>query len=382
MRIGVVLFGHLRSYKDTHSSFEKLKKELSQKSEVDFFCHTWDIKESLSPAWWKTNEKNNALPPLVNEAELVSMYAPAGYQIEASRQFEEPELGIKSLISLAGMCSMLYSQLRAFELLKKHEEKTGQPYDVVVKTRYDLLYDLAPDFAALPGLSIQNDCIYLPSSNPYELAGAFSDVFAIGSRRQMQSYFSFNDNLDEAAQIYKEKGYREMIPELFMSVYLKNRNVPIREASGIRIQILRTNGEKFSINSDKHFEANTPLCFYKPSIEKCISFLPSGSNEVTNNSARLVKKYLSWILQDEKKIDDYASFNKGNWISLDKIVHLINISKQKRIFADHVLRDFFEISFWNAKYNLFNSALLATLLAVKGRYGLLYFNIMKKKKFG
>jgi len=382
MRIGVVLFGHLRSYKDTHSSFEKLKKELSQKSEVDFFCHTWDIKESLSPAWWKTNEKNNALPPLVNEAELVSMYAPAGYQIEASRQFEEPELGIKSLTSLAGMCSMLYSQLRAFELLKKHEEKTGQPYDVVVKTRYDLLYDLAPDFAALPGLSIQNDCIYLPSSNPYELAGAFSDVFAIGSRRQMQSYFSFNDNLDEAAQIYKEKGYREMIPELFMSVYLKNRNVSIREASGIRIQILRTNGEKFSINSDKHFEANTPLCFYKPSIEKCISFLPSGSNEVTNNSARLVKKYLSWILQDEKKIDDYASFNKGNWISLDKIVHLINISKQKRIFADHVLRDFFEISFWNAKYNLFNSALLATLLAVKGRYGLLYFNIMKKKKFG
>ena len=382
MRIGVVLFGHLRSYKDTHSSFEKLKKELSQKGEVDFFCHTWDIKESLSPAWWKANEKNNALPPLVDEAELVSMYAPAGYQIEASRQFEEPELGIKSLTSLAGMCSMLYSQLRAFELLKKHEEKTGQPYDVVVKTRYDLLYDLAPDFAALPGLSIQYDCIYLPSSNPYELAGAFSDVFAIGSRRQMQSYFSFNDNLDEAAQIYKEKGYREMIPELFMSVYLKNRNVPIREASGIRIQILRANGEKFSINSDKHFEANTPLCFYKPSIEKCISFLPSGSNEVTNNSARLVKKYLSWILQDEKKIDDYASFNKGNWISLDKIVHLINISKQKRIFADHVLRDFFEISFWNAKYDLFNSALLATLLAVKGRYGLLYFNIMKKKKFG
>ena len=68
MRIGVVLFGHLRSYKDTHSSFEKLKRELSQTGDVDFFCHTWDVKESLSPAWWKTNEKNNALPPLVNEA--------------------------------------------------------------------------------------------------------------------------------------------------------------------------------------------------------------------------------------------------------------------------------------------------------------------------
>ena len=78
MRIGVVLFGHLRSYKDTHSSFEKFKKELSQKGDVDFFCHTWDVKESLSPAWWKTNEKDNALPPLVDETEFVSMYAPAG----------------------------------------------------------------------------------------------------------------------------------------------------------------------------------------------------------------------------------------------------------------------------------------------------------------
>lgn len=384
MRIGVVLFGHLRSYKDTHASFEKLKRELLQTGDVDFFCHTWDVKESLSPAWWKTNEKNNALPPLVDEAELISMYAPAGYQIEASRQFEEPELGIRSLTPLAGMCSMLYSQLGAFKLLKIREEETGQQYDVVIKTRYDLLYDLAPDFAALPGLSVENDCIYLPSSNPYELAGAFSDVFAIGSRRQMQSYFSFNDNLNEAAQIYKEKGYREMIPELFMSVYLKNKGVPVYEASGIRIQILRANGEKFSINSDKHFEANAPLCFYKPSIEKCISFLPAESSEVAKNSNRLVKKYLSWILQngDGEIIEDYASFNKGHWISLNKIVHLINVSKCKKTFADHVLRDFFEISFWNAKYNFFKKALLATLLAVKGGYGLLYFNIIKKKKFG
>jgi len=384
MRIGVVLFGHLRSYKDTHSSFEKLKRELSQKGDVDFFCHTWDVKESLSPAWWKTNEKNNELPPFVDEAELVSMYAPAGYQVEASRQFEEPELGIRSLIPLAGMCSMLYSQLQAFKLLKKHEEKIGQQYDVVIKTRYDLLYDLAPDFAALPGLSIQYDCIYLPSSNPYELAGAFSDVFAIGSRQQMQTYFSFNDNLKEAAQIYKEKRYREMVPELLMSVYLKYRNVSVREASGIRIQIVRANGDKFSINSDKHFEGNSPLCFYKPSIEKCISFLPSGSSEVANNNKRLVKKYLSWILtnENETKLEQYASFNTGNWISLNSIMQLINLSKHQKVFADHVLRDFFEMSFWNARYSVFKSTLLATLLAVKGGYGLLYFSIIKKKKFG
>ena len=175
-----------------------------------------------------------------------------------------------------------------------------------------------------------------------------------------------------------------MVPELLMSVYLKTRNVPVREASGIRIQIVRTNGEKFSINSDKHFEANSPLCFYKPSIEKCISFLPSESGEVSNNNTRLVKKYLSWILpeEDKRKIDEYASFNNGDWISLNKILQLIDVGKQQKTFAAHVLRDFFEMSFWNARYSVFKRTLLATLLALKGGYGLLYFNILKKKKFG
>ena len=67
-----------------------------------------------------------------------------------------------------------------------------------------------------------------------------------------------------------------MVPELFMSVYLKNNNVAVREIFGFRIHILRMNGEKFSINSDKYFEDNSPLCFYKPSIEKCIGVFPSG----------------------------------------------------------------------------------------------------------
>ena len=341
------------------------------------------MKESLSPTWWKTNENNNILPPVVDEAEFVSMYGPIQFQIETSRQFEEPKLGIRSLIQLAGMCSMLYSQLQAFELLKKHEQQRGFQYDIIIKTRYDLLYEIAPAFAKLIRLSLDNKCIFLPSSNPYELAGSYSDIFALGSRHEMEKYFSFNDHLDEAASIYNEKGYREMVPELFMSVYLKNKNVAVREIFGFRIHILRMNGEKFSINSDKHFEGNSPLCFFKPSIEKCIGFLPSGSNDIANNSSQLAKKYLSWILNDgnEKELNEYVSFHNGSWIPLSKITQLVNINRHQKVLAHHVLRDFFEMSFWNAKYNFFKKILLATILAVKSEYGLLYFSIIKKKKF-
>jgi hypothetical protein len=384
MRIGLVLFGHLRSYRQTHDSFLQLKKLLQQEDNiVDVFCHTWDIEESVTAAWWKSHDSNSP-PPAVDKKEIILKYNPALYYIEPSKEFDEPELGIKSLVPLAGMLSMLYSQLRSFELLKKYEQQTGQFYDVIIKSRYDVLYEIAPGFASLLGNTIKNNCIYLPSSNPYELAGSYSDIFALGTRQEMEKYFSFNDHLIEAASIYNEKGYREMVPELFMSVFLKNSNIPVREIFGFRIHILRMNGEKFPINSDKHFEGNSPLCFYKPSIEKCIGLLPSESNELANNSTKLAKKYIRWILNDgsEKEINEYASFYNGNWISLDKITQLVNINKHKKIFADHVLKDFFEISFWNAKYNFFKKILLATLLAVKGGYGLLYFNIIKKKKFG
>jgi hypothetical protein len=257
-------------------------------------------------------------------------------------------------------------------------------YDIVIKTRYDLLYEIAPAFAKLFQLALDNKCIFLPSSNPYELAGSYSDIFALGARFEMEKYFSFNDQLEEAASIYNGKGYREMVPELFMSVYLKNNNVEVREIFGFRIHILRMSGEKFSINSDRHFEGNSPLCFYKPSIEKCIDFLPSDSNEVINNSEQLARKYLSWILREgsQQEINEYVSFSKGNWIPLNRITQLVNINKHQKIFADHVLRDFFETSFWNAKYNFLKKFLLATLLAVKGGHGLLYFSIIKKRKFG
>ena len=383
MRLGLVLFGHLRSYKETYDSFKKLKSVLASECEVDVFCHTWDVKESLSPAWWKTDEKNRQPPGLVNEMELVSMYAPAQYEIETSKQFDEPELGIKSAVPLAGMCSMLYSQIKSFELLKQYEQDTKRQYDVVIKTRYDILYELSEEFVTQLQLSVQSDCVYLPSSNPYELAGAFSDVFAMGSRRQIEAYFSFNNSIGEAAHICKENGYRQIIPELIMSVYLKHKKVHVLEAAGIRINILRANGEKFAVNSERNFPDNTPLCFYKPSIEKCISFLPEKSMIIPANSEIVTTKYLGWILvgKDRDAMDDYVFFIRGNWISLNKIIRLINVAKQQKTLAHHVMRDFFEIAFWNAKYNLFKKILLAAILAAKGGYGLLYFNVIKKQKF-
>jgi hypothetical protein len=155
MRIGLILFGHLRSYRDTYSSFENLRKTLNQQGEVDIFCHTWDIEESVSAAWWKDHATDKALPPTVNENEMLSRFNPTMFEIEASKQFVEPKLGIKSSVPLSGVLSMLYSQLKSFELLKRKERQSGKDYDVIVKCRYDLLYDIASEFASIPEQAIK-----------------------------------------------------------------------------------------------------------------------------------------------------------------------------------------------------------------------------------
>jgi len=66
---------------------------------------------------------------------------------------------------------------------------------------------------------------------------------------------------------------------------------------------------------------------------------------------------------------------------MGKIVQLIKNSKHQKIFADKVLRFFFEMSLWNAKYGFFKKNILTALLTSKINYGTLYFNIAWKTQW-
>ena len=379
MRIGLVLFGHLRSFRSTHDSYKQFLKTLQQSGDVDVFCHTWDIEESITPAWWKENKTDEVPPATVSDEDIIAAYKPMTFCIEQSKKFDEPDFGFENSTPMTGMLSMLYSQLKAFELLKEYEQKNGMQYDVVVKTRYDLLYEIADEFTSLAGLSVQKNCLYLPTSNPYELAGAYSDIFALGPRQLMEQYFTFNNNIKEAVAFYKNRGYRQLIPELCMSVYLESRQMPITETSGIRIQILRQGGEKFQINSDRNFENNFPLCFYKRSIEKCTDILPADSPVIKTNGSRLIKKYIGWILKEAGPncFNEYESFFWGEWIALTKISVLAAFGKQTKLLAKNVLRDFFEMAMRNASYSFYKKCQLAFALFRSSEYGLFYFRVMR-----
>jgi len=381
MRIGLILFGHLRSYRQTHDSFLQLKKLLQQDGNiVDVFCHTWDIEESVTAAWWKSHRMSEPPPATVYKKEIISRYEPQAYLIESSRQFDEPVFEIKSLVPLAGMISMLYSQLKAFEILKDHESKTDLKYDVVIKTRFDLLYEIGASFSQLPKQSINDNCLFLPSSNPYELAGAYSDIFALGPGQLMEEYFKFNKNLSGAVACYAKKGFRELIPELLMSVYLKGQQMKIKEVPAFRIHILRMSGDKFQINTAQDFTGNAPLCFYKSTVEKCKELVRHNREIINENNNQLVNKYLSWLDKSVSKdqLYEYARFCNGEWMPLQKTRKLARLSHRSKLFAANVMRDFFEIAISNSKYGFLKQLAQATVLSANG-YGSFYFKVIKNK---
>jgi hypothetical protein len=380
MRIGIVLFGHLRTYKQTISSFENLKNILSRSGKVDVFCHTWNIEESVTSAWWKDHKPGDPPPATVDEKKIEQTYFPALYSVEPSRQFDDNDYPVNSSIPMAGVLSMLYSQLQAFKLLEKYERQNGFIYDVIVKARYDLLYEISEDFI---NCIKANDGIFLPSSNPYELIGSCSDIFAIGSRKNMEAYFDFCQNFKEALAIYHQNGYRQLIPELCMTVYLDHKNIKRQELHGLRLHILRMSGEKFQINTEKNFSDNNPHCFHIKMIEKNDEILPEGSDISWINGRGLAKKYTSWIDAEasETMLNRYADLYCGQWPGSRYITRLAKKSKNDNVFKSVVMKDFFERAICVGRYGFMKLFFLVTTLSViRGTW--FYFRVWKNRLFG
>jgi hypothetical protein len=383
MRIGLALFGHLRSFRKTHDSYKQFLKTLQQVGDVDVFCHTWDIEESVTASWWKENKPGDIPPATVDEDEIKERYQPIRYIIEPSRQFDDSGYNIKTAIPVAGILSMLHSQHQAFQLLEQYSAASNVRYDVVIKSRYDLLYEIAPAFSLLFNKCIEEDCLYLPTSNPYELGGSFSDVFVLGTLKLVKEYFGFIPDFKNAIDAYRQKGYKEFLPELCLTEYLREKKMCIKELDGLRIHILRLNGDKFQINTDRSFPGNMPLCFYRDSIEANKKIHPDQAMVIINRGEKLAKKYTSWIDNDADNdtLQQYADFYNGEWIEISKVKRLAVKGKEQSVFSPNVMKNFFEESMRNAKYNTAQKFLIASTLARKSGYGLFFFRVWRNITF-
>lgn len=380
MKIALLLTGHLRSFRNTHPSFEALRNVLSGHGEVDVFAHTWDIEESVTASWWKDHAGDAPPPPNVDEGEVKRLYKPVACLIEPSRKFEEIPVSIKSIIPVSGLLSMLYSQYQAWKLMDAHAREKGLGYDLVVKMRYDLGYEIAPAFSNMIEQGVKEATLFLPNSNPYELTGACADIFAIGAAGPMEEYLRYYEHFESTLRLYQEKGFRELVPERCLKTFLEEKRVAHSELEGIRIHILRNNGVTFRICSDRYFEGNEPLCFFSETIAKNEAVVPLGSDLIKINRAHLIHRYTGWLLPrlNDLEKDNLVRFYEGNWIGIKLVKELAQASSRELVLHHSVMQSFFEQAIRAARYSWLKRARLAMNLYRYGVHGKFYLKVFAK----
>tara|TARA_Y100001938_G_C8038338_1_gene404694 strand:+ start:529 stop:1326 length:798 start_codon:yes stop_codon:yes gene_type:complete len=136
-RLAFLLFGHMRSYKFTHASFNSILDNLKEKYECDTFVHTWDCLEPQTVTWHEGYLKTSH--ELVDKSEITSLYNPTDILVE-TQTIKNPNKTIFHNQCEEGVLYSQYSRYMVNELKKQYEKINKFKYDVVVVSRPDIIY--------------------------------------------------------------------------------------------------------------------------------------------------------------------------------------------------------------------------------------------------
>jgi len=147
MNIAIQLFGHLRTFEQTSSSFLQNVVEVNRADghDVDIFIHTWDELDHSTVNYRNPNgECLTDRQLLADDIALArEIYKPKAFEIEP--QLECKEVIIREKIgnfdrSIRGCLNMAYSLYQGSRIRKEYEAEEGIEYDWVIVTRPDILF--------------------------------------------------------------------------------------------------------------------------------------------------------------------------------------------------------------------------------------------------
>jgi hypothetical protein len=232
-KIALCLSGHLRSFKEAAPS---LKKAIIDKYKPFIFMHTWVLKSFDGVRDSKEIEG-------ISDKEIKEVYSPINtLEIENPRIFDinpyiiahkPPELRNPQI-----PVSMFYGIWSANELKKEFENLVGWRFDVVIRSRPDLIFNNELDID-----NFDPSAVSLPNFGDYR---GYADQLAYGSSEIMDQYSnvfnvysSYFDGSNTAA--------RWLNAEYLLKYHLDRLKIPIKRST-IDYDILRTNGDRFKLD--------------------------------------------------------------------------------------------------------------------------------------
>ncbi|WP_353477245.1 hypothetical protein [Campylobacter jejuni] len=157
-RLAIQLYGHVRTFEYTSKNFFKniVNPNLKDGYEVDIFFYTWNEFNRKTKSW---HDHDISFPTMNNKklsqndiATLLKIYNPKLYEIS---ELPENEHG------------MLASYNKGRELRKKYEKVMNIKYDIILTTRFDMLFHKEMSIDYYLNLYKNGELSHFPLSNRF-----------------------------------------------------------------------------------------------------------------------------------------------------------------------------------------------------------------------
>jgi hypothetical protein len=228
MKIALTISGQPRRYEH---GFKELKRWFLDRYDIDVYLHAWQDKQ-----FYKYNffDKGN-LQYTYNVEEktyknLVDWYQPKDYLFEKSIKFDAAGLKGEHNQRLNSQMGMWMSLKRAWDLL----EKSGIKYDLVIKTRYDLLWThrVAETCQFLTDITQVNPeaVNYFEYPPHWNMADQLNDTFAVGGYDVMKVYHNVFPQMLRTIFVdpeYYNYYFDMFVNETLLRQHLRNHKIPL-----------------------------------------------------------------------------------------------------------------------------------------------------------
>lgn len=230
MRVAIVMTGHLRSLGRLRRQHERILARTRRSNDVELFIHTW-----ADP-----NERESV------EA-LVEELLPSAIQVDAPVVFDDRHLLPPGMAQREAdtaiaqrFVSMWTSIARGYEL-SRQAERAADPFDVVVRTRPDVLWNIAHELERYEGTA-RFARYHAGIPEP-------SDLGFIVPRDRADEVFRLPTRIHEWAGAYRHYGYRVLVPEFALGYYLAWAGLPWDAAKWDAV-LIRPDGERRWFDGD------------------------------------------------------------------------------------------------------------------------------------
>ena len=204
MKVAVCFRGQLRTYKSTLDNLKRFFNTINNGDvTIDYFIHTWDNNLYFPTDSHKLSTIENEKYELANydETFIKEKLNPKTFVIQDHKKYKE------NSTTTEHWGALFYSIYQANEFKKEYEKKNNFTYDLVISTRFDLLFPLKDSF---PNFKLEDNTAYaLGKHNLLNEQGFknFDDMIFYGNSK----------SIDRVTEIYPNY----IIPQLDIENYHK-----------------------------------------------------------------------------------------------------------------------------------------------------------------